>query len=1036
MSEKILRALMQLFAIIANAETSENENAIEVVRSFLSELLSVELVQQYLGIYRNYLEEIQKASKKKDGSVKKLSLNSVKVLRICTDINKELTQKQKIVVLIRLIEFVTSEIGKSDLAIEFINNVAEGFKIEPDEYLCIKNFVISSEDKIHDMAKLLVVDGIPENKATEAKHIFCENLEGRILVLYVESINIYAFRYFGNSSIYLNGQVIKPFRVNIFNQGAALRNQKIHPIYYSDVVSTFLSSRSTSKIVFEVKHVDYFFNKTDQGLHDINLKEESGRLIGIMGGSGAGKSTLLKILNGLSLPTRGEVLINGINIHSGDSSIMGQIGYIPQDDLLIEDLTVFQNLFYSAKLSFGHITDDEITKRCNEVLTDLGLFDARNLKVGNPLEQTISGGQRKRLNIALELIREPGILFVDEPTSGLSSRDSENIMDLFKELALKGKLVFVVIHQPSSDIFKMFDKLYILDTGGFPIYYGNPVEAIVYFKTLSSQINAGESECITCGNVTPEEVFNIIDAKILDEYGNLTRERKTSPVEWNALFLKNYTPPLQNEKDGKIPPTDFSIPSLLSQFKTFVTRDVLSKLTNTQYIVISLFEAPVLACILAGLIRFHSSDTSKNVNYTFFSNENIPTYIFMSVIVAIFLGLMVSAEEIIRDQKIRKRESFLNLSKGSYLISKILIMFSISAVQMALFVAIGNSILNIKGMWMHYWLVLFSVCCFSNLLGLNISASFKSVVNIYILIPFLIIPQILLSGLVVKFNKLNPKIASQSEVPFVGQIMTSRWAFEALTVYQFKNNKYEKVFYPYDKWMSIAKFRKNDWIPEMRNILEECEDDYKTPNLNQKVSDNLLLLKNEISKQMDMLPQIQFTLIDSLNTPHFSESIVTKTSQYFNSINDYYTQLFNTYFGKKDQLIQSLTSTDSAKTAFDNLKYDYTNESLENLVKNSNDFTNIVEDDNHELIQNIDPVFADPIKSSIFGNAQFYAPTKRMFGQLFDTYSVNLCIIWSMSIFLAIALYFNALKGLIDLPSNIKWPFQLKGNGRRSKKKP
>jgi len=1025
MSEKILRALMQLFAIIANAETSENENAIEVVRSFLSELLNLELVQQYLGIYRNHLEELQQTSKKKDGSVKKLSVNSVKVLRICTDINKELTQKQKTVVLIRLIEFITSEIGKSELAIEFINNVAEGFKIDPAEYLCIKDFVISSEDKIHDIAKILVVDSLREHKAVEAKHLYCENLEGRIIILYIASINIYAFRYFGNSTIYLNGQVIKPFKVNIFNQGAALRNQKIHPIYYSDVVGTFLSSQSTSKIVFEVKHVDYFFNKVDQGLHDINLHEESGRLIGIMGGSGAGKSTLLKILNGLSIPTKGEVSINGINIHSGDPAISGQIGYIPQDDLLIENLSVFQNLFYSAKLSFGNINDDEITKRCDEVLTDLGLFEARNLKVGNPLEQTISGGQRKRLNIALELIREPGILFVDEPTSGLSSRDSENIMDLFKELTLRGKLVFVVIHQPSSDIFKMFDKLYILDKGGYPIYYGNPIEAIVYFKTVSSQVNANESECITCGNVTPEEIFNIIEAKILDEYGNLTLKRKTSPVEWNTHFLKNNALPQADDHHEKVPKTDFAIPSLFSQFKTFVTRDVLSKLTNTQYIIISLFEAPVLACILAGLIRFHTTDSLKDTGYTFFSNENIPTYIFMSVIVAIFLGLMVSAEEIIGDQKIRKRESFLNLSKGSYLISKILIMFFISAVQMALFVTIGNSILNVKGMWMDYWLVLFSVSCFSNLLGLNISASFKSVVNIYILIPFLIIPQILLSGLVVKFSKLNPKIASQTDVPLVGQIMTSRWAFEALTVDQFKNNEYEKKFYFLDKGMSITKFRKNDWIPQMRNTLEECQEDYKNPSLNQKVSDNLLLLKNEISKQMALLPSVPFAYIDSLNIQHFSDNIDNRTSQYLNSVNDYYVDLFSTYFNKEDKLIQSLTATTEAKAAFDNLKYDYTNERLEGLVKNGDDLTNIMEND-HELVQHVDPVFLDPMKSSLFGNAQFYAPTKKMFGKLFDTYIVNLCIIWVMSIFLVIALYFNALKGFLDLPSKIKLPFSLK----------
>jgi ABC-type multidrug transport system ATPase subunit len=1021
MSERILRALMQLFAIIAKAESGENVKGTEVVRSFLKEQLNQELVEQYIVLYEQYLDELHQTSKKKDGSEKRLSVNSVKVLRICSDINKELAQKQKIVVLIRLIEFVNSESGISPQELEFITTVSESFNITTDEFACIKEFVESPVGKPTNTSELLLIDGKSEATEKGIRHIYCEDLEGNICILHVSSVNMYVFRYLGTATMYLNGQVIKPSKVNVFNQGASVRNPKIRPIYYSDVVGAFLSSKSTSKIIFEVQHIDYFFNKVKQGLHDINLKEESGKLVGIMGGSGAGKSTLLKILNGLSVPTKGKVLINGISIHSDDQTIAGQIGYIPQDDLLIEDLTVFQNLFYSAKLSFGNLDDEAITKRCNEVLSDIGLFEARNLKVGNPLEQTISGGQRKRVNIALELIREPGILFVDEPTSGLSSRDSENIMDLLKELTLKGKLVFVVIHQPSSDIFKMFDKLYILDTGGFPIYYGNPIDAVVYFKTISNQVNATESECQTCGNVNPEQIFNIIDAKVLDEYGDLTRNRKISAPEWNVHFLKHFTPPPHEEKHEKVPPAGFSIPTLVSQFKTFVVRDILSKLTNTQYVVINLIEAPVLAAILAGLMRFKSSDATKNGGYLFRSNENIPTYIFMSVIVALFLGLMVSAEEIIRDQKIRKREAFLNLSKGSYLISKILIMFTISAIQMALFVAVGNSILDIKGMWGDYWLVLFSVCCFANLLGLNISASFNSAVTIYILIPFLIIPQLLLSGIVVKFDKLNPAFASQTEVPFVGQAMASRWAYEALSVDQYKNNDYERKFYIYDKYKSVANFRKNEWLTAMRNALGDVQGNLNNPQMQQKVNDNLLLLKNEIGKELILQPDMKYPYIDSLDPKHFSTGIGIKTAAYFNQLNDLYVQQYNNIDNKENTLIESLTSTPAAKADFDKLKDDYQNENLESFVKNSNDFTRIAEID-HELIQRADPIFLDPVKSSIFGNAQFYAPNKRMFGQLFDTFWVNLGIVWFMTLSLAVTLYFDALKGLLHYLSKIKLP--------------
>ena len=509
-----------------------------------------------------------------------------------------------------------------------------------------------------------------------------------------------------------------------------------------------------------------------------------------MGASGAGKSTLLNVLNGNYRPTTGSVQINGFDIHKEENQdkIEGVIGYVSQDDLLIEELTVFQNIFYNAKLCFGDLSNMQIIRLTFKVLNNLGLFEIKDLKVGSPLDKTISGGQRKRVNIALELIREPSIMFVDEPTSGLSSRDSENIMDLLKELTLRGKLIFVVIHQPSSEIFKMFDKLIILDTGGYLIYNGNPVDAILYFKEQIQQANAVESECPQCGNVNPEQIFNIIESKILDEYGNQTDSRRVKPKEWYKKYRLNLSKKTNAEDIEQNPPEkNLTIPNAWRQFLVFVKRDVLSKLTNKQYLLINFLEAPVLALILAFIIKYSNADQSNEVGYIFRENENLTAYIFMSVIVALFLGLTVSAEEIIRDRKILKREKFLNLSKGSYLFSKISIMFCVSAIQILTFVLVGNTILEIKGMYIEYWLVLFSTACFANMLGLNISSSFDSAVTIYILIPFLIIPQLILSGVIVKFDKLNPVITIQKKVPMAGEIMASKWAFEALSVNQFKN---------------------------------------------------------------------------------------------------------------------------------------------------------------------------------------------------------------------------------------------------------
>jgi ABC transport system ATP-binding/permease protein len=214
---------------------------------------------------------------------------------------------------------------------------------------------------------------------------------------------------------------------------------KIKPVYYSDIIGTFLTDSDEDKITFRAIGVEYKFKLGNIGLHQVNIKEESGHLVGIMGASGSGKSTLLNVLNGNLKPNKGSVSLNGFDIHREKNKIEGLIGYVAQDDLLIDELTVYQNLFYNAKLCFGQKGAEEIGTMVDEMLSTLGLSETRDLKVGNPLDKTISGGQRKRLNIALELIREPAVLFVDEPTSGLSSRDSENIMGPTQRALSQGK---------------------------------------------------------------------------------------------------------------------------------------------------------------------------------------------------------------------------------------------------------------------------------------------------------------------------------------------------------------------------------------------------------------------------------------------------------------------------------------------------------------------------------------------------------------------------------------------------------------------
>ena len=1025
MSERILKALMQLFAIIARPEDDSGNDRRTIVESFLKEQLNTALVIAYLKVFDEYYEEYQK--RHQDGTKKTKKINafiSVRVLRIANDINQELVQSQKVIVVIRLLEFIKS--GKDNITeqeLEFVEAVATSFNIPIEEYELIRLFVLNSLAQIPGSEYKLVIDSSKDFTEEPTKHIYSSQLAGAIVILHISSTNMHVMRFAGERELSINGQLLKPQKVHVLSVGASIRSPRITPIYYGDIISTFNADKIKSKILFECKNIEYRFASGKLGLHNLSFSEESGRLVGIMGASGAGKSTLLSVVNGSAMPTSGEILVNGINIHKEKNKIEGIIGFVSQDDLLIEELTVFQNLYYNAKLCFGNYSDESIVESVDNILLSLGLLEIKDMKVGSPLNKKISGGQRKRLNIALELIREPSILFLDEPTSGLSSRDSENILDLLKELSLKGKLVLVVIHQPSSDIFKMFDRLLILDTGGYLIYNGDPIDSIIYFKSRIRQADWSESECSVCGNVNPEQIFNIVEASVVDEFGNLTHTRKVLPEEWNKFYHQYNHQPESKETGGDLalPEVNFKVPSWFNQFLVFVKRDVLSKLTDTQYLIINFFEAPLLAFILSYIIRYYDLKVENIAGYAMGDNSNIPVYIFMSVIVALFIGLTVSAEEIIKDRRIQKREEFLNLSRSSYLLSKIAILIVLSAIQAFLFVAVGNSILHIKGMFFEYWLMLFVTWIFANILGLNISDGFKTSVTIYILIPFLIIPQILLSGVIVKFDKLNPDVSSPSSIPWYGEVITARWAYEALAVYQFTQNDYQKHFYAYDKAMSIAVYKKDFWKTTLTNKINSCETMLAEKHRSPQLEADLNLIRNEIVKELEYNKKVKVSFdLRLLTSSKLTSAAVEGVKTYLNDVNEYYKKLYNKANREKDKLLTSMQKTSGQKEEFLKLKREYQNENLKEFVTNWNETDKIIEYSGR-LYQKIDPVYLDPENKMI--KAHFYAPRKQVFGTFVDTYIVNLFVIVSICIFMYFTLYFQWLKKALDSLERIQMKY-------------
>lgn len=1014
MSEELLKAVIQFFGIVAKERITDDERAI--IKEFLSIHLNQDGTRYYLSLFDEFCKTNNRTSGAQltniDVETQEFVDDWAQIMQISKKVNQALTMQQKVVLVVKIIELVFADDNLSERQSNLIFYTSEALKIPSKDFRALRAFVIGHDIEELASKNILVIDAGSDEIAHPGPRIVAKNLTGLIAILRLSDIEAYFIKYLGITPLTLNSIQMKSRKIDVFPTGSTIRGSKIDPIYYSDVVGKFLFEESETDISFIADHIFYHFKSGKAGLQNVNIAETGGKLIGLMGASGSGKSTLLGVLNGSEKPSSGQVLINGIDIHEHPKKVEGIVGFIPQDDLLIEELTVFENLYYSARLCFGHYSREKIAELVEKVLKSLGLSEIRNLKIGSPLEKTISGGQRKRLNIGLELLREPTILFVDEPTSGLSSRDSENIMDLLKELSLRGKMIFVVIHQPSSDIFKMFDTLIILDVGGFQIYYGNPAESVNYFQGIINTTNKTPGACPECGNINPEQVFNIIETRVVNEFGRFTHTRKVSPGQWYQYFKQKIKIPTVEEINDPLPVVQ-KIPHWVKQLWVFIIRDLLSKLSNKQYVGVNLLLTPVLALFIGYFVKYYDEVGVDNPIYTFYYNYNIPVYFFMSIVVALFVGLIISAEEIFRDRKILKREQYLNLSKSSYLISKVMILFTLSAVQTISFILVGNWLLEIPFTEMRYWFILFSCACFANMLGLNISSAFDSAVTIYILIPILIIPQLLLSGVVISFDKFNPKVGTPNGIPILGEMMASRWAFEAYMVTQFKDNPFEKQFYQLDQKRAIADYKRLYYLPALESklafVLNHRSDWSRTQESETKRA--LDLLRNEITNELTYVGVERFSEVNQLTIGKFDSTVHKKTQQFLITLKEYYAIRYKHAITGKEEAIMSLTKSVESKQAFDAMKMKYQNESVSRMVENSSNAVRIVEWEG-ELVQKIYPVYFEDHRPDnlIDFRENFYVPAKYFWGKKYDTLYFNIAVIWVMTIFLFVTLYFELLK--------------------------
>lgn len=525
-----------------------------------------------------------------------------------------------------------------------------------------------------------------------------------------------------------------------------------------------------------------------------------GDRIALLGPSGSGKTTLLHVLTGYSAATQGELLVNGSPMESMRESLRGSIGYVPQDDIIHPELTVWEAVRYSARLRLPKdYSDQEIDRRVEETLVVLGLEAVSHLQLGRPEAKVLSGGQRKRVNIAIELVTDPVLLFLDEPTSGLAADDTAALVDLLKDLAQKkGKTVIATIHQPAKDEFEKFNLTLVLGHGGVPVYFGPTKDAYAFFESWRPPEERRSAD-------NPRDMFAEIQEREARLLGR-SESRPAARAEVARAFRRDYeASPISlamaerssaTERGGPVVSSRGERKSTRAQLGLLSERYIRVKLRDRVGTAILLGQAPVIGVLLAlvfgsqksavpyfclsALKQLTEESTSvKNQDALLKSLEVTQDHsaaLFFLVVSAVWFGTSNAAREIVSERAIYRRERMVNLGLLEYVVSKFLILGALSVLQCLVLLTIVWKALALVGGAAGFastlgMLALTSLC--SVALGLLLSAVVASSEAAMALTPIALIPQVVLGGLMVPVTT----------VPWLGIPMRgipARWGFEGV----------------------------------------------------------------------------------------------------------------------------------------------------------------------------------------------------------------------------------------------------------------
>jgi ABC-type multidrug transport system ATPase subunit/pSer/pThr/pTyr-binding forkhead associated (FHA) protein len=526
-------------------------------------------------------------------------------------------------------------------------------------------------------------------------------------------------------------------------------------------------------------------------LEDASLAIEPGDLVALMGPSGAGKTTLLCALNGIVTPAAGQVLYQRgsaapVELRRHYEQLRPLIGYVPQDDIMHPQLTVFEALYYAARLRLpSDYTDPQIHQRIQTVLSDIGLWEEfdperahrrllQHTIIGDAVRRGISGGQRKRVNFAMELLSEPALLFLDEPTSGLSSIDARQVVSTLRNLTEAGCTIIVTIHQPSMEVYQLFTLLALVSNHPRTKGGNKEIGKLVYFGPTQTAFDFFACDKFKPGgqSLSPEEIETALLKQPVDywfqryqTYGGLAEHygskldgsKKTGPAE---------LPPVKRDH--------------LAQTKILTQRYFKLKWRDHTQMALAIGLPIVFGALVAASQRFigkvpsHFSDLNDWTQFI----RKIGTLQFLMVVASFWFGCNNAIRELVGERAIYRRERMVNLSIFAYLNSKYVVLGALALLQCAIMLGIAYFGAEVKAEYYLLLLTLWITALAGTGLGVCLSAALPTTEAAIASLPLVLLPMIVLGGGMTTLADMDREgkhvLRAVSDVA-----VPTRWAYEA-----------------------------------------------------------------------------------------------------------------------------------------------------------------------------------------------------------------------------------------------------------------